>query len=69
VLQLAVVQCGGQLPAAVVLSTLQPLLESEAHPKCCFESKRAYTELHHQGIRLAGQQQNRLAEGADCFSA
>jgi hypothetical protein len=55
VLQLAAVQCGRHLPAAAMLSTLQPLLESEAHPKCCFESKRAHTELHHQGIRLAGQ--------------
>lgn len=54
--QLAVVVPSEQLPMSSVLAAVKPLLlESSSHPKCFFESKRAYTELHHQGIQLQGE--------------
>jgi hypothetical protein len=52
--QLAVVLGSDKLPSAALLAAFKPLLQSQHHPKCLFESKRAYTELHHQGIQLAG---------------
>jgi hypothetical protein len=38
-----------------VLSALKVLLEDPGLPKCLFESKRAFTELHHWDIQLAGE--------------
>jgi hypothetical protein len=49
-----VVSCAGLSPD-VLLSTCRPLLESGDHAKVIFESKRAYTELRHLGIQLAGR--------------
>jgi len=54
-LQLAVVLPGPDLPVSAVLSAVKPLLESTRHPKCLFESKRGFTEMHHQGIKMSGQ--------------
>jgi hypothetical protein len=67
--QLAVVLAGAQLPPAALLAAFKPLLQSKDHPKCMFESKRAYTELHHQGIHLAGVRGLKLSCGGPLLQA
>jgi hypothetical protein len=53
-LQLAVVLTGPGLSPEALLATCRPLLESGDHANVLFESKRAFTELRHLGIQLAG---------------